>query len=514
MKRILTFGILFAALLLPHISSARKTGEVVLCGLGPLQTESGFIGYYKLLQVDKPAKDKEKYNLIILDPVLNKVAEKELIEDENFTFVSSAFDGNNIILKYIGPPGEDKEAGERQLTRIYDTKLNQVKTRTIAIGKTMGKFDLTHGQASPFGVYPATGGGFMNFNIINTQRTNGMRSGSVEREGYMVEYVPTAPTASGWRYKSGEGRFELNHYIGQTPRSVYVFSMEKEKIFDYSLDYYINGFDRTTGRRMRFHDTIAKEYSLLPSKVCYLDATGQDLFAGVYFDKAGNAFSKSLGIFSFTMDSLGKVVHRSFITWEDLAAQAKAVNTEDFGKLYIQNAIRTTDGRIYLIGERFGTGMSASLGNAVSRISTLGTTGTKKLSIGDLVILEFTSDLQLRQVHNYSKPGHGLELLSAIGAPSSEFQLYTTNATLDYRFAQESADKSNFIIYYDIYHDKNSYDLGAVVFNNGKFTTDKIALSAASDARMVLPNSFGSVGIFDYYKDEKRFAEKVEKVNY
>jgi hypothetical protein len=124
-----------------------------------------------LVQTDKPEKDKVKYKLSILDPSLNQVASKDLVEDEAFRFAGSAFDGTHILLKYLGPPSEDKEAreaGDRQLTRIYDTKLTQVKTRTSAVGRLLIPTEpIKRGVASPYEVYPAPGGGFVSYTPIN-----------------------------------------------------------------------------------------------------------------------------------------------------------------------------------------------------------------------------------------------------------------------------------------------------------------------------------------------------------
>lgn len=515
MKKILLLAA-FAAAFQTAPTALAQNAVYTLHGLGPLQTENAFVGYYMLVQTDKPEKDKVKYQLSILDPALNRVASKVLVEDEAFKFAGSAFDGSHILIKYLGPPSDEKEeraAGERQLVRIYDTKLNQVKTRTNAIGKLLSEQTARmNGRTERSEVYPSPGGGFVSLNLINSSSSGGFGS-AIERQGYSLEYIPTSTTAIGWRYRSPEKVFEMHHFIGQSPKQVYVSTMEKEKLIGYNFDYNILGFDRSAnGRKSQLTDEESQQYSLVPARASYIPQTGQTLVSGVYFNKSKvEAFAKSVGLFAFTTDSTGKTVAKTFIPWKDVAQTAGA---EEEGKLYIEHAVRVPDGRIFLVGERFRTGASASVGNIISRANTMGTTGTKRVNVGDFAILEMTPDLKLQRVHNFAKPGRDFELLSAIGAPSTEFQLHASNSTMDYLFAQQSTDGSSFIVYYILPKSKTTADVGALVYSNGKFTQDKLPITSKAEATTLLPNVFGSVGIFEYEKKEKRMDSRVVKVNY
>ena len=515
MKKILLLAV-FAAAFQTGPPALAQNALYTLHGLGPLQTENTFVGYYMLVQTDKPEKDKVKYHLSILDPSLNRVASKVLVEDEAFRFAGSAFDGSHILIKYLGPPSNEKEeraAGERQLIRIYDTKLNQVKTRTSAIGRLLSEQTTKmSGRTERSEVYPSPGGGFISLNLINSTPSGGFGS-TVERQGYSMEYIPNGTTANGWRYRTPEKSFELHHFIGQSPKQVYLSTMEKEKLIGYNMDYNILGFDRTSnGRKTPLTDEMSQQYSLVPARAAYIPQTGHTLVSGVYFNKSKvEAFAKSIGLFAFTTDSTGKTVARTFIPWNDVA---RAAGAEEEGKLYIEHAVQVADGRIFLVGERFRTGASASVSNLLSRANTMGTTGTKRVNVGDFAILEMSADLKLQRVHNFTKPGRDFELLSAIGAPSTEFQLHASNSTMDYLFAQQSADGESFIIYYILPKSKSSADVGALVYSGGKFSQDKLPLTAKTEATTLLPNVFGSVGIFEYDRKEKRMDSRVVKVNY
>ncbi len=514
MVRILT--LLLAALLIFSVPGRAQNTNVELHGLGALQTADAFVGYYTVVKTDKPEKGKVGYMLTVLDPAMNKVAEKALVEDDDFYFAGSAFDGAAIIVKFLGSPGESKEAGNRQLVRLFDTKLNPVRNRTSGVGRLKNE-NQAHGpfEESPYRVLPASGGGFLSFNAINTQPSSAMNS-SMVRDGYYVEYVPADAKTTGWRYKSPENRFEIASYLGHSDRHVFFATMEKEKIFDYSLDKKIAAFDRKTGRKTLPVDSFARAQSLTPVRAFSVPGAGYTLLTGVYHEQSKNeVYKSSLGLFAVALDSGGRPTTATYTPWAELGADAIESEGKDVGRLRMQDVVRLTDGRIFLIGERFsGAGVSPTVGNVLSRAATLGTTGSKRVTLGDLVIVELTSDLKLTKVHSFNKPSHAVDLFSAIAAPSAEFQMYYYQGLLDYRFSQVSADGTSFAVYYDVDKGKDKADLGAIVYRGGKFSEDKLPLTVKKDALMVLPNEFGSVGIFEYDKKGKSLGSRVVKVNY
>ena len=190
---------------------------------------------------------------------------------------------------------------------------------------------------------------------------------------------------------------------------------------------------------------------------------------GNYFEKdAKTAKAKSLGICAFTMDSTGKVLARKYVSWDKdidkLMPKGKNGKSVDIKNLFFHKFVKTADGRFFGIGEQYHA--SASGIGIVASFVSHSTLSYVKIVVEDLYIFEFDSDFSLKSLKIFDKPSRNVQMpaITLFDSPRVLAMLMKVHGEFDYKFTQQSKDKSLFNVGY-IDFEKTKEDKSSV-FNS------------------------------------------------
>jgi hypothetical protein len=192
---------------------------------------------------------------------------------------------------------------------------------------------------------------------------------------------------------------------------------------------------------------------------------------------------------------------------------------ESIGYLFVHKLIRS-NGKLFAVGEGYKRQANAG-GIALNAIGAfagvVGATGVTKITVTDLVLMEFDEDYKVSNATIYDKSdntamnGMGSDLVS-----QHKIAAYLkTSGSFDYEFTTGDADLSNFTICYSDYIKSGDYKgqtFNSIRYNGEKFVTDKIELKSEASRMLVLPARTGSIMIVEYFKKTRKLQMRIEKL--
>ncbi len=140
------------------------------------------------------------------------------------------------------------------------------------------------------------------------------------------------------------------------------------------------------------------------------------------------------------------------------------------------------------------------------------------MNIYNMVVFQFNADYSLEKVHIFEKNASQLLLPSGSMYTSSKLLSYYIKAIggFDFRFSQEFPGNETFaVVYVDADKGSQKAVLGSIVFTPEKvFAVDKMRFDRHSQEFAVMRAKPGYVLIAEYFKKEKKFDMRLEKINY
>jgi hypothetical protein len=248
--------------------------------------------------------------------------------------------------------------------------------------------------------------------------------------------------------------------------------------------------------------------------------TGNLVLFGTYMNVGDSEKKgKSIGLYTQSIDKSGKLVKEVFNSYATEISKVIPMNQkgkiEDFGFLYIHEMIQTEDGKIFLIGEQFKK-VASAMGIAAT---LLGSTSSSvvNVSIGDLAIIEFSPDFKINSFKIYEKTSSKLGLPAGAGMLNAQMlgKFVDIMGGFDYAFTQRLNNNKSFSVGY-LNRDKEEGGkkksiFGALNYNNGTFTEQKISLENEATSTSCSPAKPGYVMISEYYRKLKKIELRLEK---
>lgn len=451
MKHLLSFLILFVGLFgsaqvsnLTNLASGRMEMFV------PIYEEANNVyGYFSLFRKDKLSEDEEKFEYIILDKNLNKVANGEFVDTYYKGVYSSYFKPEKVKNNLILTKQFSNLSGSIAFTssRLLDLSSNAINEPFYFEGNTLYK---------------------------------GFRDAETLKKDQKSRPFFNLPIAADDGYVLIEGSKKSNK---NNPSQIYYYNLQHEKLWDYDFgpenkksEYRIATVD--DGSIYFLYET--KDLSNSSIKLSRIDIeTGQSKFSytlesygGEYsysyrikkladrtiltgkispYNTLGYNKDKSLGLFKIVLDGDGNELFNKHVLWEEMSEffdMNEKGKLEEGYKLFAHEYFVFNDERIIVLSEKYKIAYNLLLGYHIKT--------------EDFILLEFDSEFNL--VNG-----------TAIEKDMSKF------SNSDFLFAQYLNDESDAVFFYNDYEkdsetkDKN-WILGIVSLIDGKVNHEKIPM--------------------------------------
>lgn len=496
-------------------------------GTGPIMGAGEVIGYYFFYEIDKVKgekndKDKRKYKMIITDANLAETSNKTITEDKDLILTEGCYNGEFLAFKYYNI--YDKEPYQK--IKIFDKDVNVVTTRTMKIDKKVIEYVksiIMTEDADGTDLYPVPQKGFLDFMPIITKK-GGLFN---RRFGTQLTFIPNtkgdSTSSNNWTYKTKEEIFETPDFINASSEIIYISMGRKAKLKSKEADMSLVGFDVNTGKKLfdKVYENEKYTYQVMNLNYSTLKKE-HTVFGNIYDTEAfGTTKAKSLGIYVGKIDNNGNELLRKEMLWDKFKKDYKFKDEDgdesEIGNIFIHKLISTKDGKIFAIGERFkkalDAGSTALRGVGMLMGGGLSSSVNFNLVLQHMILIELDKELNIKDVQFFDKgknkvllPGSfaylNVNVIASIAKGAGWF---------DYAFTQEKKDKTGFIVGFNTVKDDDG--LGTIVYNNGKFSQDKIPFTKKAKYTRIFPGKFGYILIQEYFKKEKKIFIRLEKIN-
>ncbi|MDB5246102.1 MAG: hypothetical protein JWQ40_496 [Segetibacter sp.] len=520
MKKSFWVGAAFAVFGTTAISAQNKLSidkvySAYLRNSGTIMENNQIKGYFFLYQSDKIDKNTNQYTLQVLDQNLNKVRDIKFEDSKKLSLLEAAYNGNSLSflfknedtksleMKVYGIDGKMKYSYGREYDKKTEDLMNRYVTMHTDEGTNQNVFDL--GEQGYASVLP-------------------VRDGKLRT--YQVDYYASQQKKQ-WTYTPAEDdeRYTQAEFLGHTDSLIILEVMKKSRLLSGKMSAHLVGVNFVTKKEAFDIDNENDSYTFVPSAVTKTKDGSNIMVLGNYFEKEANIakdFSKGLAI--YTIDSRGKIISKTYNSWEDDFAKYLPLNSkgkiDNIGFLYIHKLIHAADGKFFIVGEGYKRQANAG-GIALTALGAMGgvrtNAGVTKIVVTDMVMMEFNDKFKVTKATIYDKTNN-----TAVSSNMSDYNSQHAIAaylkmtgSFDYEFTTGDSDNANFSVCYSDWVRSSEYKgqtFNSIRYNGNKFTTDKIELKSKASSMKVFPAKAGSVMILEYFKKDKRLDLRLEKL--
>ncbi|MFL1011335.1 DUF6770 family protein [Flavisericum labens] len=451
-KAVSIFMLCFVVLAEAQISNLTSLASGTMQMFSPIYEQNRDVyGYFSLYKLDKISENEEKYEYVILDKNLNKVANGE--------FIDSYYKG--IFSRYYSP---EKINGNLMITKRYanlsgtilftSTRLLQLDNNNILAPFYFDNFALQEGfrdanslkkterKKAFFNVPIGTNNGYV---VVEAQKKKG-KENPTSIQFYNLNHEKL------WDYSFGENGENAKYSLMSFEDYVMYFDYTKAAFRENSVE--VLQIDSKTGQKnfeYRLEDdssefsygyTIKKidDRTILTGKISLYRPTGYNTNGAV-------------GLFKIVLDKEGKEIFKKHFLWEDAS---KFIEMNDKGKmeagykLFVHSYFVFNDERIAVLSEKFKTAQNILWG--------------AHFKTEDFVLLSFDKDFNLVEANTIEK---GM----------------TKFSNSDLLFAQYLNNENDAVFFYKDYQKdsetkEKNWVLGIVSYVNGKIKHERIPMSS------------------------------------
>ncbi len=514
MKKIIPFLMMFGVL----ISQAQTTQldnvlSVKLEKLGPIYQNKQVKGYFMFYQYDKIDKKTNDYLLKILDENLQPIGEQHILGGKQMVVEDAAFDNNHILVKLVDP-------AEYLIKYImYDDNAKEIEQKDLVLDKKDFKVYMEISRMGIMGQNTVSAIEDVGFVSVSAQR--------IDKSGYSIEFLGReSGKKKYWKYESPEdGMHQYAGYLAGNKDQIFSLVLKRKNNSTGIIEVFFQAHSTQTGKRL-FEVPLRSGGTVMWPTNAFSDG-GNILLTGAVFeddDKLLKAKSQGLGLAVYS--PAGKELKKKTITWEEAGDKVKADGeVKRPTSIYFHDVVKMPTGNFLFVGESYRR--TGSAGGIAMNALTLAGGGTPtaysntKVMIDDMVMLEITPQMILKDVHLYKKATNNA------GLPYTDYaslallgNIAKATGAFDYLDTQTDTENPNrFSINYTDYDKideekggKTTY-YGTIIYNNGKYTVDKIPLkSTKSGTRRVYPAKPGFAMVLNYNKKAKTIDLELIKV--
>ena len=511
-------GLVVLSLTIAHATTAQKLSienvrTVSLRSTGAIKTHEEVKGYFTLYQGDKIDRNTNEYALQIMDENLNKVKEVKFTDSRKVQLLESAYNGTDLIFKFFDE--EQKLIDFRVYGFDGKKKFNyqrEVDKKTKRYMENMEAFLKNNVENKT--IFPVGDRGYIS--VI-----------PVREEGdftYEVSYYGSGKKST-WTFNpDGEdSKIAQAQYLGTTD-SVAVFSvLKKSRKYTNKSSAFLVGLYLHNGKLAFDFETDRDKYNFLPMNISTINGTTNFLVMGQYCDKEDNiSKGKSLGMGMWLLNSKGSILNAKYNSWATEISKHLSVNAKgrvaDIGYIYFHKILQTEDGNFFAVGEGYKRQADAA-GIALNVLGGGQHASTTKIKVTDMLLLNFDQQFNVKAATIYDKNPTNVTLwpgMDFANLPSVAMWVKYFFDGFDYAFTQADKSHSTFTVGYIDFVKEKDYKGGtfnSITYHNGQFTQDKFNLVKKGSSLKVYEAKLGSIMIAEYFRKEKRFEMRLEKVN-
>jgi len=482
--------------------SVRSTGDIV-------NSNDDVTGYYLFYKTDKVDHKMNAYDIVILDGNLKQTARKRIIETKNTTLIESAYNGKYLIFKFL----DTKEDVVRY--RIMDNTGKLSKGLTRPLDKYELKKLLLAGNNN-IGLSAISQKGFIDIYDVKDKVVR-----------YNVLFIGNDGKKK-WTYKSkNTGKHKTANLLQTDKNRILLMETSAMSAMSKDFTFSLMALD-FEGKKVYNVPLTSGKYNLMPHSVTTNPENGNFVFIGEYYNKSEKMMkAESQGVFLRGINDKGVWGKSKYLDWDtDIKPKLKAsqlAEIENFS-VFFHDVLRTENGKIIVIGE--GYKKSASGFGIASKILGGGQSGASvvDLKIGNMVVMEIGSDLDLEKINIFKKREHDILLPSGFEYLNKHVigKFMASNGEFDYEFVEFNKDHSVLTI---AYLDRENNEEGkkkshpiihlkSFVEEDNEFTDDKITLATDAKTIWVSRAKPGFIIIYEYFKKEKYITMHLEPINY
>ena len=453
MKKNVLLGFLFLTFTLQaQISNLANLASGQMEMFAPIyEQDKSMYGYFSLFKLDKLNENQEKFEYVILDKNLNKVANGEFIDD--------AYKG--IMSKYYTP---DKIGNDLILTKRFGNF-----SGTIAFTSTRILNLETNKILDPF---------YINEGLL-VQGSREVENLKKEQRNRQFFNVPIG-------VNNGFVVIEVKKKAAkQNPSNIYFYNLKQEKLWEYNFgndvvreEYNLIAYDedllyfsfirndnRRSGVTIQQMDTYSGKmnfsYLLENSDSKYNYAYNvkrigdRTILTGKIspYKVMGYDPQNAVGLFKIVLDEKGNEVFKKHFLWEEaneFIEMNKKGKLEKGYKLFVQSYFVFKDERIVVLSEKYKVSTNILIGGV--------------LRTTDFVLLEFDKDFNLTSANTIEKD---LSKFSASDFLFSQYLNDERDAVFFYRDYQKDSETK-----------ERNWVLGIVSLVNGNVKHEKVPMSS------------------------------------
>ncbi len=490
-KKLLLLSLLLTFTLTSQISDISELANGKLLKFTSIKESNGAIyGYVMISELDEIDKDHIRYEYIILDKNLNKVANGNFNE-KDYRGLYTRFGAISKVKDKLLMTVTHFSASPIEYYSLYNT----FRIINITENKVSEPFYFNEEKAFINGERP-------NKKFLRTIRKNRVVYPIATQSGFLLNdfLIPNIgfKTSQTMRMYDIEKNKKWEHVANKEElKGVKVNEIIDDENFLYSFTnkktkmVTIHSLDPNTGKEI-FRYVMEKEGSKANHMYNIEDLGDRYVIIGKMspFHRKGYDSEKSLGVFRIELDKKGNELSKNYFFWNQ-ARQFIEINqkgkTKDGFRLIAKNFYVFKDGTISVLTEK--------------RKPNKGLFGTTSYRTADFVILNFDKDFNLKSLDKIEK----------------DLSKYSFS---DYLYSQKVKDGNGVVFFYNDHKEmegdskKKNWVLGIVSIVNGKLNHEQIPMS--SEDHFIIPYiaKEGYILLRELNKDSDYDQLRLEKLNY
>lgn len=513
MKKITVIALLFMLQILGH-SQNKLTIENVqkayIKSAGAIFENKQVKGYYIFYESDKIDRKTREYTIQILDANSNPVKKTTFQDHKDVNIYDAEFNGNSLCFFLVNTDQK------KYVYKIFDME-----------GKLKYEYEKEYdkGDFMMLAAYMNSDDATGNF-LISVHNMGFASILPIRQNGanlFEIGYYSSVNNKSYVQRPEFEERQTGASLLSVVDSTIYLEVGKKKRLLSGEHKTSTYAFNVITQKKVfELDDKFDGQYKVLPTFMKLDEKTGNLLVAATYFEQDDNVVKDyGLGIAFYTINRAGKVLSKEYNPWDGTFSKYFEINDkgklDKIGYLCIQDIQQATDGKYLVLAE--GYKRNFNVGGAVLNILSRNTNnGFSKIVITDLVLLEFSDKCKLTKATIYPKRQF-TAIASAMADQASQHLLamyLKSIGSFDYTFTSTAKDNSSFSFCYTDWEKTDDYKGGTfntIKYANGAITTDKIKLSSKATVTRIYPAKQGYVGIYEYYRKDKKIEFHLEKLN-
>lgn len=489
MKKILCLALLFLSVTtFSQVSNLAELATGKLQKFSPIiETDGSIFGYFIISILDRSDKEHYRYEYVLLDKNLNKVANGEFEEKAYRGLFTRFFTPEKIGDKLLITSGHINAISYFSLYNTH--RILDIKTNKLSASFYLDKGQFIEGERP-------------NKKLMkNLKKIQWVEHPMASKGGMVLNDIPKLPKHNKlpqtiksygldkqqkWSYNFNEQGDFTEAYFQVVDDHNIVFTLENKT----KKTNTIQSIDPTTGT---LNFSYELENSSSKANHIYTVEALENSYVIVGkmspYNKKGYDTKKALGVFKIELDKKGNELSKTYFFWnqtsEHLPLNKKGLTKDGF-RLVAKSYFVFKDGSVSILTEKRKPNWSLF--------------GTTSYKTADFVILNFDKDFKLKNISKIEK----------------DLSKWSFS---DYLYSQKIKDGNGVVFFYndhkqDAETKKKNWVLGIVTIINGEMTHEQIPMS--SEEHFILPYiaKEGYILLRELNKDSDYDQIRLERLNY